>query len=269
MGDDDSFDELSPGCYSCLESDRKVEPRPVLATAKRVKEILRLEASASKASSSSEQAAKKDEEAGTEFRQSLLFMRQTLPEAAVPQLTPVQPRAVAMSAHHAEETSKLEPPFSVYVKEKFAELSDELVGGMTSSSENSAASKGLAHGKPLSKPKYRMESYRVSKSVYSFSASSVDGPLREHDVREPDSVTIMTSMLQRLEQDARVLTMIGSFLDCSGFSANSLLDEASRDPRASETTRQLVSALSGLEKSRGRRFSTFSAPPLHWTPTSS
>ena len=46
--------------------------------------------------------------------------------------------------------------------------------------------------------------------------------------------------------------MIGSFLDCSGFLANSQLDEASRDPRASETTRQLVSALSGLRKSRGK-----------------
>ena len=38
LDDDDSFDELSPGRYSRLESERKVEPRPVLATAKRVKE---------------------------------------------------------------------------------------------------------------------------------------------------------------------------------------------------------------------------------------
>ena len=137
-------------------------------------------------------------------------MRQTLPEAAVPQVTLVQPKAVVMLAQHAEETSKMEPLFSVYVKAKFAELSDELVGGVASSTENSAASEGLARGKPKS----RMESYQVSKSVYSFSASTVDGPLRERNVCEPDSVTIPTSMLQRLEQDARVLTMIGSFLDC-------------------------------------------------------
>ena len=44
--------------------------------------------------------------------------------------------------------------------------------------------------------------------------------------------------------------MIGSFLDCSGFSANRLLDEASLDPEASETTRKLVCALSGIEKSK-------------------
>ena len=34
--------------------------------------------------------------------------------------------------------------------------------------------------------------------------------------------------------------------------ANSLLDEASWDPTALETTRQLVCALSGLDKSRGK-----------------
>ena len=95
--DEDSCDEISPGRYSRMESERTVEARPVLETAKRVKEIIRLEASnASKASSSSEQAAKKDEEASLDFRQSLLFLRHTLPEAAVPQLTPVWPRAAAM-----------------------------------------------------------------------------------------------------------------------------------------------------------------------------
>ena len=155
-----------------------------------------------------------------------MFMRQTLPEEAVPQPTPIQPKAVAMSAQQAEETPKVEAPFSLYVKAKFSELSEKLVG-VARSAENASASEGLAHGKPLSKPKSRMEAYCVSMSVYSFTAATVDGPLRDRDVCEPESVTIPTSMLQRLEQGARVLTMIGSFLDCSGFSANSLLDEAS------------------------------------------
>ena len=80
----------------------------------------------------------------------------------------------------------------------------------------------------------------------------LNGPFRDRDICEPESVTVSTSILQCLEQDVRVLTLIGSFLDCSGFSANSLLDEATKDPGASETTRQLVVALSDLEKSRGR-----------------
>ena len=49
-----------------------------------------------------------------------------------------------------------------------------------------------------------------------------------------------------------MLTLISSFLDCSGFLANSLLEEASKDPLASKSTRQLVVALSDLEKSQGR-----------------
>ena len=59
---EDSCDDMSSGRYSGLESERKVDLRPVLSMANRVKETLRLEASSSKASSSSEQAAKKDEE---------------------------------------------------------------------------------------------------------------------------------------------------------------------------------------------------------------
>ena len=93
---------------------------------------------------------------------------------------------------------------------------------------------------------------KVSKLVYNFAAATVDGLLRDRDIREPDSVTIPTSMLQYLEEDARVLTMIGSFLDCLGFSANSLLYEVGQDPTASQTMRQLLGALSGLEKSRGK-----------------
>ena len=105
----------------------------------------------------------------------------------------------------------MEAPFSLFVKAKFSELSEELVGG-AGSTENASASDGLARGKPLSKPKSRMEAYQVSKSVYSFSAAAVYSPWRDRDLREPETVTILTSMLHHLEQDARVLTMIGSFL---------------------------------------------------------
>ena len=61
VDEEDSCDDISPGHYSRLESERKAEPWPVLETANRIKETFRKEASTSKASSSSEQAAKKDE----------------------------------------------------------------------------------------------------------------------------------------------------------------------------------------------------------------
>ena len=141
-----------------------------------------------------------------------------------------------MSVQQSEESPKVEAPFSLFVRAKLSELSEELVGG-TGSGQNPSTSEGLTRGKPLSKPKSRLDAYRVSRSVYNFSATAVDVPLRDRDVREPETVTIPTSLLQRLEQDARILTMIGSFLECSGFSANSLLDEVSQDPRDYEATR--------------------------------
>ena len=58
-----------------------------------------------------------------EFRQNIAFMREMLPEAAVPQPVPVQPKAVPMSSHQAEETPKVEVPLSLFVKAKLAELS--------------------------------------------------------------------------------------------------------------------------------------------------
>ena len=42
------------------------------------------------------------------------------------------------------------------------------------------------------------------------------------------------------EQDAQVLTMVGSFLDCSGVTSTCLFKEVSRNEGASEGTRQLV-----------------------------
>ena len=119
---------------------------------------MRKDSNLSKASSSNEQAAKKDEDAGVELRQNLLFMRETLPVEAVPQPTPLEIKAVAMSVQQTEEAPKVEAPFSVFVRAKFAELSDKLVGG-TGSGDNPSASDDLARGKLLSRPKYRLDAH--------------------------------------------------------------------------------------------------------------
>ena len=134
---------MSPDRYSRLELERTAEPRPVLETANRVKEVFQQEASAPKASCSSEQATTRAEDPGAEFYQNVAFMRQTLPIAVVPQPTPVQPRVVPMSTHQAEETPKVEVPLSLFVKAKFSELSDELAG-VAYSAENASSGEGLA-----------------------------------------------------------------------------------------------------------------------------
>ena len=117
---------LQAGRFSHLESERKAELRPILETANQVKEDFRQEASVPKVSSSLEQVTTRAEDLGAEFRQNVAFMRQTLPEAAVAQPTPVQPGAVPISAHQAEETPKVEVTLLLFVRAKFAELSAEI-----------------------------------------------------------------------------------------------------------------------------------------------
>ena len=96
----------------------------------------------------------------------------------------------------------MEAPFSLFVKAKFYELSDELAG-LANLAENASSGEGLARGKPLWKSSSRMDLYKVSRMVYNFAPAPRDGSLRDRDVREPESVTIPTSMLQqRLEMDA-------------------------------------------------------------------
>ena len=72
---------------------------------------------------------------------------------------------------------------------------------------------GLQKGRLLPKPKARMDAYHVGRNMFSFVASSIDMPLRACEVREHDMLSLPLSIIQRFEQDARVLTMVGSFLD--------------------------------------------------------
>ena len=71
-------------------------------------------------------------------------------------------------------------------------------------------------------------------------------------LKEQDSLTLSLAAIQRLEQDSRVMTMIGSFLDCSGTTSTRLrlLKEAILEEGASEGTCRLVGTLLELERSQ-------------------
>ena len=60
-----------------------------------------------------------------------------------------------------------------------------------------------------------MDAYQVNRRVFNFAASTVDVPLKARDIREVEFVSVPLRMLQYLEQDWHILTMVGSFLDCS------------------------------------------------------
>ena len=55
-------------------------------------------------------------------------------------------------------------------------------------------------------------------------------------LKEQDSLTISLATIQRLEQDSHVMTMIGSFLDCSGATSTRFLEEAMLEEDALEGT---------------------------------
>ena len=88
--------------------------------------------------------------------------------------------------------------------------------------------------------------YRLGHEVFSF----VDAPLWVRELKEQDSLTVSLPTIQRLEQDSSLMTMKGSFLDCSGITSTRLLEEAMLEEGALEGTCRLVGTLLELERSR-------------------
>ena len=100
-----------------------------------------------------------------------------------------------------------------------------------------------------------MDAYHVGRNVFSFVASSIDTPLRVCDLREQDLLLLPLSTMQRFEQDAQVLTMMYSFLYCSGTTSTHLLEEAILHEGTLEGSCWLVGMLLELDCSRVRAVS--------------
>ena len=126
---------------------------------------------------------------------------------------------------------------------------------------------GLQRGKLLSKLKVRMDAYRVNQSIFNFAASNLDASLKVREINEPESVSLLLTTVMRFEQDAHVLTMVGSFVDCSDATSSHLF-EASHDEGDSRGTRQLVGMLLELKSVLGDELSVIGlAAPLLLTAT--
>ena len=96
-----------------------------------------------------------------------------------------------------------------------------------------------------------MDAYRVNRSVFNFAALSIDAPLKVRELREAELLSVPLVTVQRFEQDAHILTMVGSFLDCYGTTSTHLLEEVSLNEGAAQGIRQLIRTLLELECSRG------------------
>ena len=136
--------------------------------------------------------------------------------------------------------------FSPFVGKSLAELSTNLCGEVDGDDVMLSGDHGLQRGKLLPRPKARMDTYYINHSVFNFAALSLDAPLKARKLKEPELVSAPLATVQRFEQDARILTMIGSFLECCGATSTRLLEEVSLD----EGTQQLIKTFLELEHSR-------------------
>ena len=127
------------------------------------------------------------------------------------------------------------------------ELAADLWGEVDGRETGLSGNQSLQKGKLLPKPKARMDTYRVGRTVFSFVASIIDAPLRVCNLKEHESLNLPVSTIQRFEQDVQVLTMVGSFLDCLGTMLTR--PEAILNEGPSEGTCWLVGMLLELEHS--------------------
>ena len=95
----------------------------------------------------------------------------------------------------------MEVLFSPFVKHRLAELSTDLRGEVDSNDAALSGDPGLQRGKPLPKPRARMDTYRVSRNVFNFAASTVNAPLQVCNVREVEFVLVLLNTFQWFEQD--------------------------------------------------------------------
>ena len=85
-----------------------------------------------------------------------------------------------------------------------------------------------------------MDTYHVNHSIFNFAAASINAPLKVCELKKAESVSVPLATVHRFEQDTRILTMVGSFLDCSGVTLPRLLEEVSLNEGVSEGTRQFM-----------------------------
>ena len=196
-------------------------------------------------------------EQGKVFQQNVGVMWDSLREEVARPSSGVMSKAAPLSSVQRVELPQVEVPFSPFVRQRLAELSTDLCGDVDGNDVAISGDCGLHLWKLLPKPKARVDSYRINRAVFKFVASNVDTPLKARNVQEAEFVSVPLNSVQRFEQDAQMLTMVRSFLDCSGTTSTWLLQEASRDDGALESTRQLVGTLLDLERSRGRAVGHF------------
>ena len=156
----------------------------------------------------------------------------------------------AMSVVPQQATDSLQVPFSPFVEARFSELSAALGG--TDSSVELSSSKPTRFGTLLARGHVPSTAYRVPRATYSFRPSTINEDLLAITPSAAAPLAVSDSVLQRLEEDSRQVTLAASFLDVSGAAVGKLLQGLTHIADDPEKVRSVATLLGDLEKARGQ-----------------
>ena len=115
-------------------------------------------------------------------------------EVALPSIGVVS-RAAPLSAVQRVELPQVEVPFSPFVGQRLVELSANLGWEIDSNEAAPSGDHGLQRGKLLPKPKARMDTYQVNRSVFNFAATNIDMTLKVCKLSQGAQVRLITAEL--------------------------------------------------------------------------
>ena len=156
----------------------------------------------------------------------------------------------AMSVVPQQATDSLQVPFSPFVEARFSELSSAL-GGTDTSAELSS-SNPTRFGTLLARGHVPSTAYRVPRATYSFRPSRINEDLLAITPSAAAPLAVSDSVLQRLEEDSRQVTLAASFLDVSGAAVSKLIQGITQVAHDPEKVLSVAALLSDLEKARGQ-----------------
>ena len=170
-----------------------------------------------------------------------------------PPLPPTTKRR-AMSVYPLESPSVSEQvgsgfPFSAYVDEVYQSLDKELRGSRSPSGV--PTQQALKCGKLLRRPRANVARYCVPNEIYDNRATEVDVEWESICKWIPPSPKVPQEVLSRLEEDARAMVIIASFLDVSSAASAEIMQRLFVSQQVPEPVRDWISLNTRLQASRG------------------
>ena len=171
---------------------------------------------------------------------------------APPIPTETKRRALSVVTMEGAESSGLSTtslPFSPYVDEVFRTVDRELRGARSHQSPPTA--KALPRGKLLRRPSATMTRYGIPEFIYDPKATLVDVEWDSICRYIKTTAAVPLGHLERFEEDARQLVMIGSYLDVSSAASLEITQKLLASDMVSEPVKDWLNLNLQLQAARG------------------